>query len=221
MNIDDQEVIDEANLVLPKEIYEEEDSGDLPIRYLDHFSIFDDETNLLISLDGAEDPKFGKNPYFVGHVSAKWISEEDEDFDEHMAGEGKDKKFNGQEEADEGDRTLINLMEVKVRSSAIVEIWESMEPERDGLVSEQRSISSIRFDIFRCSFVPFAQRNLASDQMCMVYSQPSFEGIQRSFPTAVDSSQAYSSDGLSRSKDNFDRPLSKEVSQERGSLGRV
>jgi hypothetical protein len=138
MNIDD-EVVDEENLVLPEEIYEET-SGDLPIRHLDHFSIFDDETNLLISLDEAEDPKFGQRPYFLGHVSAKLVSENDEDFDEYMAGDGEDNMSHGQKEA---DRTLRNFMEVRVQSSAIVEIWESMEPERDGLVSEQRSVSSI------------------------------------------------------------------------------
>jgi hypothetical protein len=138
MNIDD-EIVDEEHLVLPQETYEET-SRDLPIRYLDHFSIFDNETNLLISLDDAEDPKFGKSPYFVGHVSAKLVSENDEDFDEYAVGDGKDDKFNGQKEA---DWTLRNFMEVKVKSSAIVEVWESMEPERDGLVSEQRSVSSI------------------------------------------------------------------------------
>jgi len=141
MNIDG-EVVDEENLVLSEEIYEEGTSRDIPVRYLDHFCIFDDKTNLLISLDDAEDPKFGPNPYFVGYVSAKCVSEKDEDFDDYMAGDGKGGKFNGEEE---DDRTLINFTEAKVRSSAIVAIWESLKPEHDGLVSEQRSVSSIRF----------------------------------------------------------------------------
>jgi hypothetical protein len=141
MNID-EEVVEEENLVLPEEIYEEGTSRDIPVRYLDHFCIFDDETNLLISLDDAEDPKFGPNPYFVGYVNAKCVSEKDEDFE---AGDGKGGKFNGEEKVEEDDRTLINFTDAKVRSSAIVAIWESLEPEHDGLVSEQRSVSSIRF----------------------------------------------------------------------------
>lgn len=132
MNIDD-EITDESNLVLPEETHEGGVHRELPVRYLDHFSIFDNESNRLISLDDAENPKFGKEPYFIGRATAKW-----EPLDE-----GETESVVETEEEDGDDRPItLHRTEVTVKSSPIQSIWESTEPEGP-FASEKRFVITL------------------------------------------------------------------------------
>lgn len=121
------QIVQEKTLLLPEEETDKDEEQTIPIRYLDGFSVFDGETDKLISLDRVEE-RVGKDlsAYFTGYVRPTFDSANDDD-----------------EEEEEFASILVN-------SSSIKNIWKSRKPERGRIVADRRLAPPThgqRFDI--------------------------------------------------------------------------
>jgi hypothetical protein len=96
----------------------------LPVRYLDHFTFFDEKSTEMIGLDYLEEPDFGDDisPYFTGRVVARNVQSQEDD------------------ESVDSDDTIPETASVMLRSSSVLTVWESEKPEEDGVVSENRCV---------------------------------------------------------------------------------
>lgn len=117
--------IEERSLDLPEE--EPAPPGnhaDLPIRYLEGFTVFDGKTNKVISLDQVEDQVAKRfATYFVGYASVAFESTNPDA---------------GGSDSESGTTAIL------IKSSPIKRVWTSRRPEQDGQVSERRRVPVTR-----------------------------------------------------------------------------
>jgi hypothetical protein len=111
------QIVQEKNLLLSEEENDQDEAQTIPIRYLDCFSVFDGETDEMISLDQVEEQvEKDLSAYFTGYVRPT---------------------FESANSAEDDEEEFTSIL---VNSSSIKNLWKSRKPERGRIVSDRRSV---------------------------------------------------------------------------------
>lgn len=78
----------------------------------------------MIDLDYLEEPDLGDDisPYFTGRVIARNVQSQED------------------EQSVDSEDSVLEIPSVMIKSSSVLTVWESEEPEEDGMDSENRCV---------------------------------------------------------------------------------